>query len=94
MRKTAIAVVAGIIIVIGAVAFLPINPGGIPPIIQDQPKIEDQFQSDIGISVQDAPNLADSTVSSNQTGYDFYVDEEGTKHYIVNLVDTPVLKDS
>jgi len=89
MRKTAIAVVVGIVIVIGAVAFLPINPGGIPPIIQDQPKMEDQSQSDIGISVQDAPNLADSEVSSNQTGYDFYVDEEGAKHYIVNLVDTP-----
>jgi len=94
MRKTAIAVVAGIIIVIGAVVFLPIKPGEMPPIIQDQPKFEDQLQSNIGISVKDAPNLADSTVSSNQTGYDFYVDEEGTKHYIVNLVDTPDLKDS
>ncbi len=89
MRKTAIAVVAFIAIVIVAVAFLPLKPGGIPPIIQDQPKIEDQLQSDIGISVQDAPNLADSAVSSNQTGYDFYVDEEGIKHYIVNVVDTP-----
>ncbi len=89
MRKTAIAVVAGIVIVLGVVVFLPLKPGGIPPIIQDQPKIEDQLQSDIGISVQDAPNLADSAVSSNQTGYDFYVDEEGAKHYIVNVVDTP-----
>ncbi len=89
MRKTAIAVVAGIIIVLGVVVFLPLKPGGIPPIIQDQPKIEDQSQSNIGISVKDAPNLADSAVSSNQTEYDFYVDEEGIKHYIVNVVDTP-----
>jgi len=89
MRKTAIAVIAFIAIVVGAVAFLPLKPGGIPPIIQDQPKIEDQFQSNIGISVKDTPNLADSEVSSNQTEYDFYVDEEGVKHYIVNLVDTP-----
>ncbi len=89
MRKTAIAVIAGIIIVLGVVVFLPLKPGGIPPIIQDQPKIEDQSQSNIGISVKDAPNLADSAVSSNQTEYDFYVDEEGIKHYIINAVDTP-----
>jgi len=89
MRKTAIAVVAFIAIVIGAVTFLPIKPGEMPPIIQDQFIIEDQSQLDIGISVKDAPNLADSAISSNQTGYDFYVDEEGIKHYIVNVVDTP-----
>ena len=89
MRKTAIAVVAGIVIVIGAVAFLPLKPGEIPPIIQDQPKMEDQAQSNIGTTIVDVPKLADSAVSSNQTGYDFYVDEEGIKHYIVNVVDTP-----
>ncbi len=89
MRKTAIAVVAFIAIVIGAVTFLPIKPGEMPPIIQDQIEFEDQSQSNIGISVKDAPNLADSAISSNQTGYDFYVDEEGIKHYIVNVVDTP-----
>ncbi len=89
MRKTAIAVVAGIVIVLGLVAFLPLKPGEIPPIIQDQPKMEDQAQSNIGITIMDAPKLADSAVSSNQIGYDFYVDEEGVKHYIVNAVDIP-----
>ncbi len=89
MRKTAIAVVVFIAIVIGAVTFLPIKPGEMPPIIQDQIEFEDQSQSNIGISVKDAPNLADSEVSSNQTGYDFYVDEEGVKNYIINAVDTP-----
>jgi len=89
MRKTAIAVVAGIVIVLGLVAFLPLKPGEIPPIIQDQPKMEDQAQSNIGITIMDAPKFADSAVSSNQIGYDFYVDEEGVKHYIVNAVDTP-----
>ena len=89
MRKTAIAVVAGITIVIGAVTFLPIKPGEMPPIIQDQIEFEDQSQSNIGISVKDAPNLADSEVSSNQAEYDFYVNEEGIKNYIINVVDTP-----
>lgn len=89
MRKTAIAVVAFIAIVIGAVTFLPIKPGEMPPIIQDQIEFEDQSQSNIGISVKDAPNLADSEVSSNQAEYDFYVNEEGIKNYIINVVDTP-----
>lgn len=89
MRKTAIAVVAFIAIVIGAVTFLPIKPGEMPPIIQDQIEFEDQSQSDIGISVKDVPNLADPTVSTNQAEYDFYIDEEGVKNYIINVVDTP-----
>ncbi len=89
MRKTAIAVVAFIAVVIGAVVFLPIKPGGMPPIIQDQLEFEDQSQSDIGISVKDAPNLADSEVSSNQTGYEIHIGEEGVKNYIINAVDTP-----
>ena len=49
MRKTAIAVVAFIAIVIGAVTFLPVKPGEMPPIIQDQIEFEDQSQSNIGI---------------------------------------------
>ena len=89
MRKTAIAVVVFIAVVIGAVVFLPIKPGEMPPIIQDQIEFEDQSQSNIGISVKDAPNLADSTVSTNQAEYDFYIDEEGVKNYIINVVDTP-----
>ncbi len=89
MRKTAIAVVAGIVIVLGLVAFLPIKSGEIPPIIQDQIEFEDQSQSNIGISVKDVPNLADSTVSTNQAEYDFYIDEEGVKNYIINVVDMP-----
>jgi len=93
MRKTAIAVVAGIVIVLGLVVFLPLKPGGIPPIIQDQPKMEDQFQLNIETTIGDAPNLADSAVSSNQIGYDIYVDEKGVKNYIVNVVDTPNIED-
>ena len=89
MRKTASAVVAFIAIVIGAVTFLPIKPGEMPPIIQDQIEIEDQSQSNIGISVKDAPNLADSTVSSNQIGYDIHIDDQGIKNYIINAVDMP-----
>ncbi len=89
MRKSAIVVVVGIVIVISLVVFLPLKPGEVPPIIQDQPKVEDQAQLNVGTSVKDEPNLTDSTISSNQAENDFYIDEEGIKHYVVNVVDTP-----
>ena len=93
MRISAIAIVAGIAIVLILVVFLPIKPGGMPSIIQDQPQVKDQAQLDIGTTIVDKPNLTDSAVSSNQTGYDFYVDEDGTKHYTINAVDTPIIDD-
>ena len=89
MRKSAIAVVVGIVIVIAVVVFLPLKPGEVPPIIQDQPKVEDQAQLNFGATIKDEPNLTDSAVSSNQTEYDFYIDEEGIKHYVISVVDTP-----
>jgi hypothetical protein len=33
--------------------------------------------------------LADSAVSSNQAEWDFYIDEEGNKNYVISAVDTP-----
>ncbi len=89
MRKSAIAVVVGIVIVISVVVLLPLKSGEVPPIIQDQPKVEDQAQLNVGTSVKDEPNLADSAVSSNQTEWDFYIDEEGNKNYVISAVDTP-----
>ena len=89
VRKSAIAVVVGIVIVIAVVVFLPLKPGEVPPIIQDQPKVEEQTQLNVGTTVKDEPNLADSAVSSNQAEWDFYIDEEGNKNYVISAVDTP-----
>ncbi len=89
MRKSAIAVVVGIVIVTAVVVFLPLKPGEVPPIIQDQPKVEDQAQLNVGTTVKDEPNLTDSAISSNQAENDFYIDEEGNKHYVISAVDTP-----
>ena len=93
MRKSAIAVVAGIIIVIAVVVFLPLKPGEIPPIIQDQLKVEDHAQLDVETTLKDEPNLVDSAISSNQSEYDFYIDEEGVKHYVISVGDKPDIKD-
>ncbi len=93
MRKSAIVVVAGIIIVIAVVVFLPLKPGEVPPIIQDQPKVEEQAQVNVGTTLKDEPNLADSAVSSNQAEWDFYIDEEGNKNYVISAVDTPEIED-
>ena len=89
MRKSAIAVVVGIVIVIAVVVFLPLKPGEVPPIIQDQPKVEEQTQVNVGTTLKDEPNFVDSAVSSNQAEWDFYIDEEGNKNYVISAVDTP-----
>ncbi len=89
VRKSAIAVVVSIVIVIAVVAFLPLKPGEVPPIIQDQFKVEDHAQLNVGITVKDEPNFVDSAVSSNQAEWGFYIDEEGNKNYVISAVDTP-----
>ena len=89
MRKSSIAVVASIVIVIAVVVFLPLKPGEVPPIIQDQIKVEDHAQLNAGNTLKDEPNLADSAISSNQSEYDFYIDGEGIKHYLISLGDKP-----
>ena len=93
MRKSAIAVVVSIVIVIAVVVFLPLKPGEVPPIIQDQFKAEDHVQLNVGTTLKDEPNLADSAISSNQSEYDFYIDEEGIKHYVISVGDKPDIKD-
>ena len=89
MRKSYIAVVASIVIVIAVVVFLPLKPGEVPPIIQDQLKVEDHAQLNAGTTLKDEPNLADSAISSNQSEHDFYIDGEGIKHYLISLGDKP-----
>lgn len=89
MRKSAITVIACIIIVITLVIFLPLKPGGVPPIIHDQPKLEDKAQLNVETTVNDKPNLTDSADSSNEAEVEYYVDEEGIKHYIIRAADTP-----
>ena len=89
VRKSAIAVVVSIVIIIAVVAFSPLKPGEVPPIIQDQLRVEDQAQLDVVTTVKDEPNLEDSAVSSNQAEWDFYIDEEGNKNYVISAVDTP-----
>jgi len=89
VRKSAIAVVVSIVIVIAVVVFLPLKPGEVQPIIQDQLRVEDQAQLNVETTVKDEPNLADSAISSNQAEWDFYIDEEGNKNYVISAVDTP-----
>lgn len=89
MRKSAIAIVAGIAIVIILVVFLPLKPGGMPPIIQDQITIEERTQIEIETAITDEPNLKDRIELQESEGLDVYVDEDGVKHYFISVVDTP-----
>ena len=38
-------------------------------------------------SIEDAPTITESVILTSETGSDFYVDENGTKHYVINASD-------
>jgi len=43
----------------------------------------------IGLSIEDAPAITES-VTISETGPDFYVDEDGIRHYVINVTDVVI----
>lgn len=84
-----ISVIVVIISVILVVVLLPIKGGDLPPTIEDQAEIRDEASLERKASLEDIPTIADSADIENEPGRDFYIDENGTKHYIVNVRDVP-----
>ena len=88
MRKSAVIIV---IVIIALVVLLSLQFGKPQSIIQDSLKTEEQIQLNIKMTTSDEPNLED-LVDTNQTKYDHYIDEQDSKHYIINAIDTPVIE--
>ncbi len=84
-----ISVIVVIISVILVVVLLPIKGGDLPPTIADQAEIRDEASLERKASLEDIPTIADSADIENEPGRDFYIDENGTKHYILNVRDVP-----
>ena len=101
MNIKGISVVVGVAAVILLVVLLPIKPGDVPPAIVDRPELgegaaiglgeEDRPELGEGAaiesSIEDAPTITESVILTSETGSDFYVDENGTKHYVINASD-------
>lgn len=87
MNLKGISVVVGVAAVILLVVLLPIKPGDIPPAIEDRPELGEG--ASIGLGEEDTPAITESVIIS-ETGPDFYVDEDGIRHYVINATDVVI----
>jgi hypothetical protein len=84
--------VIGIVIAIVLLVVLsPIKPGDLPPTIQDSVEIKDKASIEIGQKTTDDIIVKDSEMLENNMNPDFYFDENGTKHFIIKVMDIPTL---
>jgi len=92
LNRKGIAVVAGIIAVILLVVLLPIKSDDVPPPIIDTADVVDDAAIEKESRVTDTPDISDTAVTENDEELDYYIDENGTKHYILDVRDAPTFE--
>ena len=55
------------------------------------PQISDEGSIDAGLNVGEAPVISDTAEVEVEEESEYYVDENGTKHYIIEVGDAPML---
>ena len=90
MNAKGILIVGGIIAVLFVMIALPTKPSDVPPGIQDSVEISDN--AEMVINSESSPIIEDSGIVANE-GIEFYIDENGTKHYQLSVIDKPDLGD-
>ncbi len=91
MNPKGIAVVAGIMAVILLVVLLP-KAEDVPPPIIDRTDVVDDTSMEKESRVTDTPDVSDTTVTENDEELDYYIDENGTKHYRLEVRDVPTFE--
>ena len=82
-----IGIIAAIIIL---VAVLPVKPSDLAPEIGDSVEIKEETVVELGTNAQDSPQIRhESSISETES----YLDENGTKHYVIEAEDSPTLGD-
>ena len=88
MNVKGVAVVAAVIAIILVVVLLPLNSSGPPAPISDIAEVRDT--AEVGIEPKpETPTISDSV--QVEDGKNYYIDENGLKHYIVSVEDSPNL---
>jgi len=102
--KKGIFAIVGVAIIIIIVFAVP-QPTETPPMIQDSTEINDESKVGIGdepqspqisdegsieasLNVGESPTISDTAEVEGE----YYVDENGTKHYVIEVGDKPTLK--
>ena len=92
MNVKGISVIAGIIAVIVIVVLMPMKPGDVAPPITDSSNVVDDASMEKDSQVTDSPDITDTAVTENDEGLDYYIDENGTKHFIIDVKDIPSME--
>ena len=103
--KKGIFAIVGVAIIIIVVFAVP-QPTDTPPMIQDSteitdeskigvgdepqsPQISDEGSIEAGLNVSESPAISDT--GEVEAEGEYYVDENGTKHYVIEVGDSPTL---
>jgi len=84
-----VAVAIGVIILF---VLFPIKDSEVPPSIIDSTIVVDDATMERESQVTDVPKFSDSAMTENDEELDFYIDENGTKHYRLDVRDVPMFE--
>ncbi len=89
MKTKSIALIVVIVAVVLVVMIVPGKPEGgdsgiIPPQVIDEP----QLQEDVSV---DTEVVEEIVLIKNENGADYWIDENGTKHFVLSATDAPIL---
>ena len=87
-----VSVIAGIIAVIAIVTLMPVKPGDIPPPITDSSDVVDDAVMEKDSRITDSPDISDIAATHNDGGLDYTVDENGIKHFVIDVKDIPSME--
>jgi len=89
VKTKSIALIAVIVAVVLVVMIVPGKPeGGDSGIIPPQAIDEPQLQEDVLV---DTEVVEEIVLIKNDNGADCWIDENGTKHYVLDAIDAPIL---
>ncbi|HSF28020.1 MAG TPA: hypothetical protein VLA53_03215 [Nitrosopumilaceae archaeon] len=79
--------VVGIIVAIIVVVLVSNNTRNTPPALDDKPSMNDSVLINSKLQNNDEIKLKDYTIAEKPSDLDYYLDENGSKHYIIKAKD-------
>jgi len=91
LKIKSIIVISAIAAIILLVVILPVNPSDVAPEMSDQVEIKEETTVELGLDVSESPEFSEETSLEGET--EFYIDENGVKHYVIEVEDSPIIGD-
>ena len=87
ISKKGIIVLSLIVISIALVALFPAN---ISPSITDVPTLDEEIEITTKLNKSDDISIEEKASLDEKTELEFYIDDKGTKHYVLDITDNIV----